>query len=208
MIISQKKKIKILEVEGILKIIYSKFLILWSESREITCFPKAQIWLNSRYWNWWSFYEGILLLDRPEFESYLYPLVAMESWASFNISDTSFSFFFFNYYGLGRSPGGGHGNPLEYSCLENPHGQRSQGTTVPGVTKSRTWLSNLAHRWRINNITLKALEQCMACSDLSPPPPPHHLCHLLILITSPSLIHHADSQEIHTISTIFRRGVS
>ena len=27
--------------------------------------------------------------------------------------------------GLGRSPGGGHGNPLKYSCLENPHGQRS-----------------------------------------------------------------------------------
>ena len=25
---------------------------------------------------------------------------------------------------LGRSPGGGHGNPLQYSCLENPHGQR------------------------------------------------------------------------------------
>ena len=27
--------------------------------------------------------------------------------------------------GLGRSPGGGHGNPLQYSCLENPHRQRS-----------------------------------------------------------------------------------
>ena len=27
--------------------------------------------------------------------------------------------------GLGRSPGGGHGNPLQNSCLENPHGQRS-----------------------------------------------------------------------------------
>ena len=27
--------------------------------------------------------------------------------------------------GLGRSPGGGHGNPLQYSCLENSHGQRS-----------------------------------------------------------------------------------
>ena len=26
---------------------------------------------------------------------------------------------------LGRSPAGGHGNPLQYSCLENPHGQRS-----------------------------------------------------------------------------------
>ena len=27
--------------------------------------------------------------------------------------------------GLGRSPGGGHGDPLQYSCLENPYGQRS-----------------------------------------------------------------------------------
>ena len=27
--------------------------------------------------------------------------------------------------GLGRSPGGGHGNPLQYSCLENPHRQRN-----------------------------------------------------------------------------------
>ena len=27
--------------------------------------------------------------------------------------------------GLGRSPGGGHGHPPQYSCLENPHGQRS-----------------------------------------------------------------------------------
>ena len=27
--------------------------------------------------------------------------------------------------GLGRSPGGGHGNPFQYSCLENPHGQQS-----------------------------------------------------------------------------------
>ena len=27
--------------------------------------------------------------------------------------------------GLGKSLGGGHGNPLQYSCLRNPHGQRS-----------------------------------------------------------------------------------
>ena len=27
--------------------------------------------------------------------------------------------------GMGRSPGGGHGNPLQYSCLENPDGQKS-----------------------------------------------------------------------------------
>ena len=27
--------------------------------------------------------------------------------------------------GLGRSPGGGYGNPLQYSCMQNHHGQRS-----------------------------------------------------------------------------------
>ena len=37
--------------------------------------------------------------------------------------------------GLGRSLGGGHGNPLQYSCLENPYGQRSL-ITVHGVTKN------------------------------------------------------------------------
>ena len=33
--------------------------------------------------------------------------------------------------GLGRSSGGGHGNPLQYSCLENPHGQRSLAGCSP-----------------------------------------------------------------------------
>ena len=33
--------------------------------------------------------------------------------------------------GLGRSPGRGHGDPLQYSCLQNPHGQRS----VAGCSK-------------------------------------------------------------------------
>ena len=36
----------------------------------------------------------------------------------------------------GRSPGGGHGNPLQYSCLENPHGQRSLWPPVHGITES------------------------------------------------------------------------
>ena len=39
--------------------------------------------------------------------------------------------------GLRRSPGGGHGNPLQYSGLENPHGQRSLAGYSPwGLTKS------------------------------------------------------------------------
>ena len=32
---------------------------------------------------------------------------------------------------LGRCPGGGHGNPFQYSCLENPHGQRSLMGYIP-----------------------------------------------------------------------------
>ena len=46
--------------------------------------------------------------------------------------------------GLGRSPGEGHGNPLKYSCLENPHGERSAvGYSPWGRKDSDTteWLS-------------------------------------------------------------------
>ena len=43
--------------------------------------------------------------------------------------------------GSGRSPGGGNGNPLQYSCLENPMDRGSWWATVHGVTKSWTQLS-------------------------------------------------------------------
>ena len=46
--------------------------------------------------------------------------------------------------GLGRCPGEGHGNPFQYSCLENLHGQRSLMGPIHGVAKSwtqLTWLS-------------------------------------------------------------------
>ena len=38
--------------------------------------------------------------------------------------------------GSGRSPGGGHGNPLQYSCLESPMDRGDQQATVQGVVKS------------------------------------------------------------------------
>ena len=38
--------------------------------------------------------------------------------------------------GLGRSPGGGHGNPLQYSYLENPMDRGALQVTVRGVEKS------------------------------------------------------------------------
>ena len=39
---------------------------------------------------------------------------------------------------LGRSPRGGHGNPLQYSCLENPMNRGAWWATVHGVTKRQT----------------------------------------------------------------------
>ena len=49
---------------------------------------------------------------------------------------------------LGRSPGGGHGNPLEYSCLETPTDQEVWWITVHGVSDRTEWLS--MHTCRIN----------------------------------------------------------
>ena len=51
--------------------------------------------------------------------------------------------------GSGRSPGGGQGNPLQHSCLENSMGRGAWWATVHGVTKSWTGLKQLsthAHR--------------------------------------------------------------
>ena len=47
--------------------------------------------------------------------------------------------------GLGRFPEEEHGYPLQDSCLENPHGRGAWQAAVHGVTKSWTWLGNLAH---------------------------------------------------------------
>ena len=42
--------------------------------------------------------------------------------------------------GSGRSPGGGNGNPLQYSCLENPMDRGAWWATVHGVAESQTRL--------------------------------------------------------------------
>ena len=47
--------------------------------------------------------------------------------------------------GSGRSPGEGNGNPLQYSCLENPMDGGAWWPTVHGVAKSRTQLSELTN---------------------------------------------------------------
>ena len=67
--------------------------------------------------------------------------------------------------GSGRSPGEGHGDPLQYSCLENPHGQ----ATVLGVTESWTRLK------RLGMYTPTRFTPCGCTTSVwaaGPPPPP------------------------------------
>ena len=56
--------------------------------------------------------------------------------------------------GSGRSPGGGHGNPLQYSCLENPMDRGAwRATYSPWGHKSRTQLSDSHfHLYRCNSL--------------------------------------------------------
>ena len=58
--------------------------------------------------------------------------------------------------GSGRSPGGGHGNILQYSCLENPHGQRSLAGYSPWAAKSQIQPSDKAQHstWIIKHYSL------------------------------------------------------
>ena len=44
---------------------------------------------------------------------------------------------------FGRYPGGGHGNPLQYSCLENPMDRRAWRVTIHRVSQSQTLLKQL-----------------------------------------------------------------
>ena len=52
--------------------------------------------------------------------------------------------------GLGGFPGEGNGNPLRYSCLENPMDRGACWTTVHGVAKSRTRLTDFTKK-ELNN---------------------------------------------------------
>ena len=60
--------------------------------------------------------------------------------------DKSASFFkdhtLVQFLGWEDPPKGEHGNALQHSCLENPHGQRSLVATVHGIAESQTRLSD------------------------------------------------------------------
>ena len=71
--------------------------------------------------------------------------------------------------GLGRSPGVGNGNPLQYSCLEKPMDGGAwwaTGFVTHGVTKSQTWLSDEHAHVLINALGKSHMKQRLpACSS-------------------------------------------
>ena len=63
--------------------------------------------------------------------------------------------------GLGRSPGEENGNPLQYSCLENPNGLRSLAGYSPWICKEShmiEWLS-IAYRWFPEGIQMRIIQK-------------------------------------------------
>ena len=64
--------------------------------------------------------------------------------------------------GSGRSPGGGHGNPLQYSCLENTMDRVAWKTTVLGVAKSPTQLKTLCIQEPWNSLKNIFIEQALS----------------------------------------------
>ena len=63
--------------------------------------------------------------------------------------------------GSGRSPGEGHGNPLQYSCLENPMVRGAWWATVHGVAKSQTQLKQLSMHTHIATRKGRTLDQLL-----------------------------------------------
>ena len=63
---------------------------------------------------------------------------------------------------LGRYPGEGNGNPLQYSCLENPRDRGAWQATIHGVANSWTWLSTYAHTHaHAHTDDVLEVEQCL-----------------------------------------------
>ena len=87
------------------------------------------------------------------------------------------------------SPGGGHGNPLQYSCLENPHGQRSLAGYSPwgGRESNGTERLSTAHVGCQTDVCFKhQLFFMTAHMTGGSKKPPNHICQLQSLKLSPT----------------------
>ena len=70
--------------------------------------------------------------------------------------------------GLGRSPGEWNGNPLQYSCLENPMDRGAWQATVHGAAKGWTRLSNY-HSHTQESMVCCVVLSCSVASDSATP---------------------------------------
>ena len=68
---------------------------------------------------------------------------------------------------VGRSPGVGNGNPLQYSCLENPMDRGTWRATVHGIAEGQTWLSARTHTVWLS--TCRTVCLFLSVSSLSSP---------------------------------------
>ena len=89
-----------------------KLCVLWEESRRKCILSTIYIYINSAA-NLWGFPGGSMVKNPPA-----------------SAGDAGL------ILGLGRSPGGGNGNPFQYSCLGNPMDKGTWQTTVHGVAES------------------------------------------------------------------------
>ena len=69
--------------------------------------------------------------------------------------------------GSGKSPGGGGGNPLQYSCLENPHGQRSLAGYSPWSHKESDTTEQLSTVYHSNSSRLFIYTSAVICKSFT-----------------------------------------
>ena len=114
----------------------SRWKIL-GEKENSTNFPKAKLEFAA-----WSFYLPIIYIILGIVKGFSGDSMVKNSPAMWKTCVWS--------VGLGRAPGKGNGNPLQYSWLGNPMDRGAWQATVCGAIKSWTWLSN----WMTNNRVL------------------------------------------------------
>ena len=116
--------------------------------------PRFNYWVGKIRWKWDR-------LPTPALQGFLCGSAGKEP--ACNVGDLDL------IPGLGRSPGGGHGNPLQYSCLENPRGLRSQAGYSPGGCKQsdKTERPSACNKSTPYPKEYLMIRMCNAISDLS-----------------------------------------
>ena len=68
--------------------------------------------------------------------------------------------------GSGRSPGGGHGNPLQYCCLENSIDRGARGAAIHRVAKSQTRLKSMSTNTQYSSVYMYHLDFIFLSMDI------------------------------------------